>query len=277
MMKERQSPEGMAFPLSCMPSCFSFLLSAALWLVVPLQGWSALVVNPAMEIMHQLRVQPIIVSQAASEGGAAATFFGNAEQQAEIEGYVDTIWAQAGIDVVFLAPTTYVSSFAYDGYPEDHTYSYRPTVDLSRIVAEGPVSQDPTVLNLFFVEVVPGYPYTSGYSVNGLAFVDGNGVAMFVGSELLTFTAGLQGIAKVVAHEIGHNLGLDHLAEGGNLMQEADAEERGERISAAQIATIFTNDAGPDGFELLVPVPEPSSGFLGLVTLALAVSRRRRG
>ena len=55
------------------------------------------------------------------------------------------------------------------------------------------------------------------------------------GQNLLTFDGGIQAIATVVAHEIGHNLGLDHLVESENLMEASVGG--GQRISEAQIAT----------------------------------------
>lgn len=237
----------------------------------------ALVVNPGISITHNLRVQPIIVQQAAGQGGDLATFFGSASEKGEIEGFVDTIWAQAGIDVTFLAATTYVSSFAYNGFPADYTSATRPTVDLSTIVSGGPVHADPTVLNMFFVEIVPGFTYTTLNTSNGLAFIDGNGVAMFVGGNLLSFGLGREAIASVVAHEIGHNLGLDHLMQAENLLQSGGSPNPGQRINAGQISTIFTDNPGADGFNLLVPVPEPSVGLLGLLAVgAICASRRRR-
>lgn len=236
----------------------------------------ALILNGASSITHNLRVQPIIVQQAGAQGGATATYFGNSTQRGSIEGYVDAIWAQAGIDVTFLTPTSYVSSFAYNGYPTDYSSTARPTVDLNTIVSNGPVHSDPTVLNMFFVEVVPGFPFTSLNTSNGLAFLDANGVAMYVGSNLLGFTAGLEVIASVVSHEIGHNLGLDHIVETENLMQAGGSPNQGERISAAQKATIFTDNVGTDGFNLLVAIPEPTTGVLGVVALGLTLVRRRR-
>ena len=240
---------------------------------------AALVVNPAQPITHLVQVQPIIVQQAGSEGGAAATYFGTAGQQAIIEAHIDTIWAQAGVDVEFLPTTTYVDSFAYNGFPTDYSATTRPTGDLSAInnaAGAPPKSANTAVLNMFFVDIVPGFSFTTENTANGLAFVDGNGVTQFVGDNLLTFEAGREVIASVVAHEIGHNLGLPHLVEAENLLQAGGSPNQGERISAAQIGTIFTDNGGNDGFELLQPIPEPSGMLFGLLALGMFGLRRRR-
>lgn len=235
-----------------------------------------LLLNPAQPIGYELRVQPILTRQASAEGGNTATFFGDAGQQLEIEGYVDTIWAQLGIDVTFLAPIVYESSFAYDGFPGDYSAGLRPESDMSSIFTSGPASPDPSVLNVFFVEIVPGFSQSGEYTANGLSFLDRNGVAVFVGDGLLTFTGGREVIAKVVAHEIGHSLGLPHLVEAQNLMQQEGSPNAGHRLSAAQLSTILTDDFGNDGHDFLVAIPEPSVGGICLALWGMFCVRRRR-
>ena len=70
---------------------------------------AALVVNPTVPITHHLTVQPIVVSD--DDGTDTATFFGTVTQQSEIEGFIDTIWGQAGIDVDFLTPNSWNNTF----------------------------------------------------------------------------------------------------------------------------------------------------------------------
>ncbi|HVJ46969.1 MAG TPA: PEP-CTERM sorting domain-containing protein [Luteolibacter sp.] len=231
-----------------------------------------LLVNPALPITHTLYVQPIVARQT-SFGGETATFFGDSLQQAEIEGYVDLIWAQAGINVTFLAPVFYDNDFAYDGAPADYSSSPRPESDMTPMFTTGPVSTDPTVLNMFFLGIVPGFTAQGDLTANGLSFLDRNGVAIYIGETLLGWDLGRQAAASVVAHEIGHSLGVNHLVESQNLMEVGHT---GHRINSAQVTTIFTDNLGIDGYDLLVPVPEPSAGILFVAAFGLCAIRRRR-
>src|SRR5688572_29900208 len=93
----------------------SLSLAAVLALVVSRSG-AALIVNPPMTIDRQLTVHVIQVADDA--GGNAAPLFGSASAQTAIFAGIDTIWAQAGIDVEFkfrLSP--YNDTFTLTGTP----------------------------------------------------------------------------------------------------------------------------------------------------------------
>jgi hypothetical protein len=142
--------------------------------------------------------------------------FGDPARDAAIKSTVDTIWAQAGIDVQFLPNVVrYNDTFANQGIG----LGVRPIGDLPLIITNaqvdgGVLHPDPDVLNMFFVNRVPGFDLKAPNWVNGVGLVGANGIAIFVGPSVTAEHA-----AHWVAHEIGHNLGLSHVAAGtANLM-----------------------------------------------------------
>jgi MYXO-CTERM domain-containing protein len=236
---------------------------------------AALLTNPAMPITAQVRVRVIAVAN--DNGTGAAPLFGTPWQQAAIFSFVDTIYAQAGIDVSFsFRSGTYNNTFANSGDGTANATVARPDTDLNTIIqnatfAGGVLDPDPKVLNLFMVQIVPGFPQTNNNTANGLAFLGGNGIAMWAGPALPTFPEGQEVVASVLAHEIGHNLGLDHLGDAQNLMQEGGSLDFGQRLNDTQIAI-----ARGSGF--VEPAPEPAT-VLGLAAFGLAgvwAIRRRR-
>ncbi len=177
-------------------------------------------------------VQPIIVSN--SNGTNTAEYFGNATQAADILESIDDIFVQADIDIEWLTSRTWNNTFANVG-----NGGTRPTGDLDSLVNAGDNAgighTDALVIDMYFVEVVPGFNDTGENVANGLAYVGGGGIGAHVGDNLVSFQSGRDVVAEVMAHEIAHNLGLFHNHIDGNLMAE---DHGGTNLTAAQIQTI---------------------------------------
>jgi hypothetical protein len=195
--------------------------------------------------VEQIIVRPIIVSN--NNGSNTATFFGDATTEAEIKNLVDDILAQAKVDVEWQSTVSYRNTFANVGSPATGT---RPTSDLETIVDTGDAtsgigSSDPNVVDAYFVQRSPGFDTVGDNSTNGLAFVGASGTTIHVGDNLLDFQAGLEVIAGVVAHELAHNLGLEHVfSSPANLMYvrvNGNApESTGDNfLTTSQVSTIL--------------------------------------
>ena len=182
-------------------------------------------------VRETIYVQPVIVSD--SDDSSRASWFGHRGQIADILERVDQIYAQAEVAVEFLPVRLWSDTFTNYGGTRglvDRFRAERPEGDLDRIVDRGDSagigSSDGDVIDLYFVDRVPGFAVEPTFTVNGLAFVDASGIAIHVGEELNQFADGREIVAQVTAHEIGHNLGLFHedgldnlLSTGGSSIQ----------------------------------------------------------
>ena len=233
-----------------------------------------LVLNAPMPITHRITVNPIIVSN--DGGGDTANFFGSAGQETEIKGFIDDIWAQAGLDVAWLSPRALNSTETLDGSDGPNGNSPRPTTDLSGDAGgidhetignnAGVTVRDGMTINMFFVNIVAGFSVLSANSSAALSETPtvgglGDDTSAYVGTNLLGFGAGREIIGSVIAHEIGHNLSLPNLDVPEGLMRPGgSALADGQRLNGAQISDALASSG-------LVAIPEPGSAGLLIMVL----------
>jgi hypothetical protein len=211
------------------------------------------VVNDPAALTHTLKVRPIRVSKTSGE---IANVFGNEYNERFIKRRVNQIMTQAGIRVDWLPLADYINDFAYDGSPANYySGAIRPQSHVYSVIddpAAAGFTSDPTIINIFFIKIVPNFGVSPTNQVNGTAKLDAGSLTIQVGAYLLTLDLGLDLVASVICHEIGHNLGLLHPAGvTANLMASGGSTDQ---LTPSQISTMFINNGGFDGFELLHPI-----------------------
>lgn len=160
----------------------------------------------APPIVERIVVQPIVVSD--DDGSNTATSLGTPAEQAAIQAVVDRIFNQAGIAVEFLPTNSYNSTFANAAQDDVENEVSRFSQIISAGDAAGVGSSDPTVVDLYFTTQTPGQG-TPVFSAGGRGFIGRSGVIVSVAPrESTSFLR--DRIAELIAHEIGHNLGLEH-------------------------------------------------------------------
>ena len=222
----------------------------------------------------QLTIQPINVCDNAGLncGNPAENVFAAETQK---------IWAQAGIDVTFLA-FNQLNNTSFLSIDEDNV---TPAPSLANLAfgAGNQQNADPTVINMYFVDDIDAGGAGTTF---GIAFVGGNGVA--IADEVFTANGGL-GRIDTIAHELGHNLGLSHSdpgmtadylmrAGGGRNVPGsiADITPDGDGNDLLTVAQI--NEAQESGFvtqneEVILPEPAGIAAMLTGLLLMIGLIR----
>lgn len=137
------------------------------------------------------------------------------------------IWLQAGIDVTFMPMAWYYNSSGQNPYQYISDFSCSSTGCSSKTfnnLTSGktgkllpPLSPDATTINMFFVNHLSG-DNTVAAPAFGFSWIGANGIA--VASDTFFPPTNAFGVPlypvhyDTLAHEIGHNLGLDHTTYG---------------------------------------------------------------
>jgi len=194
-----------------------------------------------VNVDEAITVRPIIVSN--SNGSNTAEFLGTAEESADIQARIDRIFSVAGIDVVWQS-TRETNNSSFNTGSGGGT---RATNDLNTIVTQGDSaglgSSDANVVDAYFVNRVPGFATLGENQANGLAFQGQSGLAVHVGDNLVGFEAGRAVVARVIAHEIAHNLGLVHASGSNNLMTSPASTDT---LTNGQQTTILSSSITDD-------------------------------
>ena len=204
--------------------------------------FASIITNTAQPIDKRLTVQPVVLAN--DNGSNQAAFFGNDPHRTAIESMVDVIWAQAGIDIEWLSPNIWHKT-EYQNFDGSQVSTLLADARSENMTAPLGGSK---VVNAFFMQSISGYTPIS-VQAQGTAFVNGNGTFQALGSQTVANPTYYERAARLVAHELGHNLGLLHASD---LMQENDPNNSAdERLTGSQISTArnsgFLIDYTPPG------------------------------
>ena len=213
----------------------------------------SIVTNAPRPVQYQVQVQPVILAN--TNGSNPSVFFGTDPHRLVIESMVDQIWSQAGIDIKWLAPVVWKHA-AFNMNINENQFALDVASDAATAGKTNPTGA-PHVINAFFTHKINGVNPGSNWAKGTAIFNDPNsnfvynGTFQVLGSGTVSNPGKYDRAARLVSHELGHNLGLPGLTSNTNLMLSYADENADERLTPAQIAIVqqssFVIDYTPPG------------------------------
>jgi hypothetical protein len=263
------------------------------------------VVTSASAQVAQYELNVNLIWVANDTGGDASPLYShystNSAVWTMVSDEINRIWLQAGITITFSSHANTFNSL--DALRGTQASGARHFYDINRLTNVQLWQATPSAvftgvldflepqrngsLNMLFVQQMPGASGPPG-GASGLAWMGANGIVMATSSGMLDGDTNILRVARVMAHEIGHNLGLDHPDDYDNFALYGGADYNahtnlmtsgtrgipgGTWLTDTQLNIALTT-AGNMGW-LTVVIPEPTT--LVLLTLGgLLLNRRRR-
>ena len=250
-----------------------FVVGAALIFVSSVPAWAT---------PFTVSIKPIHICDDAGAGCGNA-----AERLFEAEG--DKIWAQAGIDLVFL-PWAQINETDYLNITVGNNAVIDPEAQAVMTAGIGINNTAITlVINMFFAPLLDSDAGLFGLGCGGPVFAAfcNNQVGVFIADNVFSFNGGI-GRLDTIAHELGHVLNLQHTAIADELMASGGVRDipgsindifpdgdQLDRLTQAQIT-----EALKSRFVTVTVVPEPATLTLlaiGIGLLGVAARRRKSG
>ena len=221
---------------------------------------------PALPVTSVITIQPIDVCNATGTGCASLA------NLATDETAVNAVWDQAGVGFDFLPAVQFDDTTSSQGFlnPTITIASGYPTgtpTDLAHQLMYGPghgQSSNPTTLNVWFVDHLTR---SDGVGVYGTAFIGGNGVII---PTLPNLNTGQLPALDTMAHELGHNLGLQHV-DGTTSSSPLNLMQSVGRTVPSNFCQIGPNNCAPVGTATDQMLPtQKTTAQNPLFTIALA-------
>jgi hypothetical protein len=179
----------------------------AMPLMLPCVAQATAINIPVLPVTSIITIQPIDVCDAIGTGCASLANLANDETA------VNAVWDQAGLGFDFLPAVQFDDTTASQGFlnPTVTIAPGFPTgtpTDLAHQLMYGAghgQSSNPTTLNVWFVDHLTR---SDGVGIYGTAFIGGNGIIV---PTLPNLNTGQLPALDTLAHEVGHNLGLQHV------------------------------------------------------------------